>query len=655
VLILIVAGGPDKGRIYELFDDRDVILGRDNADLQFNDVKVSRRHARIWCDGGRWYLQDLDSKHGTHRNHKEIDDVQPLKDGDYIQVGKTVMVLARMSAEHLESAALQLPMAGANASMFGKLKPKHVAAAVAAAAVLLIGLNVVSMISSNRGTTELENRLAALGEETPTQRELRSEVRLALEAKTQHERNVESMIAAFGPQTDRLLPKLDTILATLDAQPDVAAPLTALAQALENRDADQQLNAKIDSALALLEDRGGNAEALAEEFRTLIAAQPTVEEIAAAATTNDGQTLAVLNTIARKLDDAVASPTGVLTDGSALTGELTELRRLIESRPAADAATAQLKPMLEDVLARVEALDAADQTPVVLAAIAEVRSAMPADPTESFAAVNAQLALLTEELNDRRDSQLIQQQLAQLIQSSKDADAAALAAANDPLLGQLLTQLETLSTKNSANDEKLDVILASLKQQPYDNRAMLDEALAQLGGELPGATQENVAVLLDQTMAELRGKSITDADQLRRLIQREVVAAVGRANGEPVDRSQEDVRLTKTETAYKLAFESGKTVAIGVARDPLTGRRTAGRTLDPAAAVTAGHETWRDWYLMDDLANRMQLQNDAQRIARGQRTGDRVLSVPTPGTPGNSANAGREDGDLNVTASPIPE
>lgn len=635
MLILIVAGGPDKGRIYELFDDRDVILGRDGSDLQFNDVKVSRRHARIWCDGGRWYLQDLESKHGTHRNHKEIDDVQPLKDGDYIQVGRTVMVLARMSAEHLEQASLKLPMAAAHASMFGKLKPKHLAYATGAAAAVLIGLNVVSLVNANRGTAELESRIVALGEETPTQRELRGEVRLALEAKQQHERNVESMIAAFGPKTDRLLPKLDTILATLDSQPDVAAPLTALAQAIEERDGDQQLTAKIDSALALLEQRGGDAEALADQFRDMFAAQPTVEQIAAATQSNDGQTLEVLNSIVAQLDAANARP----ADAQALTGELAELRRLIETRPTEDTGTTQLKSMLEDVLARVESLDTSSETETVLAAIAEVKSAMPADPTDAFAAVNSQLALLTQELNDRRDSELIQQQLAQLIESSKDADAAALAAANDPLLGQLLAQVEVLS----ANDQKLDTILASLKQQPYDNRAMLDEALAQLGAD---ATQETVATLLDQTMAELRGKSITDADQLRRMIQREVVAAVGRANGESVDRSREDTRLTKTETAYKLAFESGKAVAIGVTRDSVTGKRTAGRTLNPADAVAAGHESWRDWYLMDDLANRMQMQENAQRIARGQDRGERVLSVP---------GVEREDDGMTINASLAPE
>lgn len=653
MLILIVAGGPDKGRIYELFDDKPVILGRDGADLQFTDAQVSRRHARMWCDGGRWYIQDLESKHGTHRNHQEIDDLQPLKDGDYLQLGRTVMVLARMSAEQLEHAALGSPLA---ATRSGKaIKPRHLVAATAAAAVVLIGLNVASLISANRGASALEQRLVALGDETPQQKQLRTEVRLAMEAKREHERNIEHMLAAFGPKTDRLLPKLDTILATLDAQPDVVGPLTALAEAIESRDADEQLNAKVDSALALLEERGGDAEALADQFRRMLAEQPTVEQIAAATRQNNDQTVEVLSSIMDKLDRAAAAPA---VDASVLTNELALLRRLIQDRPAEDAGAKQLKPLLEQVLAQVENLGNADDTQTVLAAIAEVKSAMPADnsdaldavlarfdaqPTgEDLAAVNQQLAALAEELRDRQDAQLIQQQLAELIDSSRgQADpAAALAAANDPLLGQLLVQVEALAE----NDKKLDAILTSLQKQPYDNRAMLDEALAQLG---EGASEDTVAQLLDQTMAELRGKSITDADQLRRLIQREVVAAVGEATGRPADVDAEDTRLTRTETAYKLAFESGKTVAIGVTRDPGTGERVSGRTLDPADAVAAGHATWRDWYLMDDLANRMRLEEEALRVARGRPARTDVLTVPKPTVD--------EDSGMNVQASPLPE
>ncbi|MEM1107080.1 MAG: FHA domain-containing protein [Planctomycetota bacterium] len=642
MLILIVAGGPDKGRIYELFDDREVVIGRDGADLQFNDVKVSRRHARVWCDGGKWYLQDLDSKHGTHRNHKEIDDVQPLKDGDYIQVGRTVMVLARMSAEHLEQAALQLPMATANRmSLLEKIKTRPLVAAASIAAVLLLGVNAYSFINASRSDIQLKDQLAAaIDDQARSGRELQGEVRLALESKTQHERNVESMIAAFGPKTDRLLPKLDTILATLDAQPDVAGPLTALAQAIDSRDNEDQIDAKIDSALAMLRERGGEAEALAEQFREMLSQQPTMEQLAAVSMDSTKETRDLLGRISDQLDNAVSGG-GLLAEGSTLAGELAELRRVIETNTSGDTATAELQPLIKDVLARVDALDRSGDSEVLLAAIADVKSSLPADPSEAFAAVNAQLASLTEELNDRRDSELIQQQLAQLIQASEDADAAALAAANDPLLGQLLDQVSAIS---SAQEEKLDAIIASLERQPYDNRAMLDEALAQLGGS-DAATPEAVAGLLDQTMAELRGKSITDAGQLRRMIQREVVAAVGRANGDAVERLREDVRLTKTETAYKLAFETGKPIAIGVARDPLTGKRTAGRTLDPADAVAAGHQSWRDWYLMDDLAYRMQVRDEAQLVTGDRRPqDDRVLSMP---------GSEKDDVPVNVNASPV--
>lgn len=653
MLILIVAGGPDKGRIYELFDDREVILGREGADLQFTDVKVSRRHARIWCDGGRWYIQDLESKHGTHRNHQEIEDLQPLKDGDYIQVGRTVMVLARMSAEHLQHAALASPLAAKGSGR--AIKAKHLIAASAAAALLLLGINVASLVSASRGTTQLQERLAALGQETPMQKELRSEVRLAMEAKADHERKLENMLAAFGPKTDRLMPKLDTILATLDAQPDVVGPLTALASAIESRNPGDQLNAKIDSALALLEARGGDAEALADQFRQMLAQQPTIEQLAAATQQNDAQTTAVLANIVAKLDRAAAPDPFARSD--AMSEELAELRRLIEARPTEDHATQQLKPLLERVLAQVENHDSADDTQTLLAAIAEVKSVMPADNSETLgamlaqlgrqptgddlAAVNQQLATLSLELRDRKDAQLIQEQLAALIESSNgrvDADRA-LVAASDPLLGQLLVQVEALAE----NDKKLDSILASLKQQPYDNRAMLDEALAQLGD---GATDETVAQLLDQTMAELRGKSITDADQLRRLIQREVVAAVGEATGQPADRQDEDTRLTKTETAYKLAFESGKKITIGVTRDAATNRPVSGRILDPADAIAAGHASWRDWYLMDDLANRMQLEDEAMRVARGQSREPRILRLPEMRS---------DDPEMNVSASPVAE
>ena len=184
----------------------------------------------------------------------------------------------------------------------------------------------------------------------------------------------------------------------------------------------------------------------------------------------------------------------------------------------------------------------------------------------------------------------------------------------------------------AAQDKKLDDILGQLQQQPYANRAMLDEVLAHLGDD---TSEQVVAAMLDRALAEIRGKSITDADELRRLLHREVTTAVARATGEPVRRDRDEGRLTKTETAYKLAFESDKKVIIGAGQlDPFTGERSAGRVLDPDVARAEGYHSWRDWYLMDDLAARTQAEADAARYVETYGDRPRVLSLP--GTPADA-------------------
>ncbi|MEL7088390.1 MAG: FHA domain-containing protein, partial [Planctomycetota bacterium] len=238
MLILIVAGGPDKGRLYELFDDKPVVIGRDGADLQFSDVKVSRRHARIWCEGGRWYLEDLNSRHGTHRNHKDIqDEWQPLKDGDYIQVGKTVMVLARMSAEHLEQVKADAGFRKAVAGRSSKFK--FIAAGSAVAAAILIALNVAVLVNSNRGVERIHEQVAATTQQ-------------ALDAERSEQAELRTMIAELGESSDAVVPKLDTVLAMIDAQPDVAGQLDALALAIADRRPTSRAGPRVRAANPLL-------------------------------------------------------------------------------------------------------------------------------------------------------------------------------------------------------------------------------------------------------------------------------------------------------------------------------------------------------------------------------------------------------------------
>lgn len=106
VLILIVASGPEKGRIYELLDDTDVIIGRDGERIRLSDRKASRRHARLWCEDGQWYVQDLKSRHGTKINQQSVRGSVAVENGDFIQTGNTVLVLATRDQQQTERLAL---------------------------------------------------------------------------------------------------------------------------------------------------------------------------------------------------------------------------------------------------------------------------------------------------------------------------------------------------------------------------------------------------------------------------------------------------------------------------------------------------------------------------------------------------------------------
>lgn len=72
-------------------DGRDaVILGRHReADLAISDGSASRQHCKVLCDGGRWFLQDLDSANGTLLNGKPVHGREPLQHEDVIAIGKS--------------------------------------------------------------------------------------------------------------------------------------------------------------------------------------------------------------------------------------------------------------------------------------------------------------------------------------------------------------------------------------------------------------------------------------------------------------------------------------------------------------------------------------------------------------------------------------
>jgi signal transduction histidine kinase/pSer/pThr/pTyr-binding forkhead associated (FHA) protein len=91
VLTLLVLQGPDKGRRYEL-PDAPALVGRESRSLPLSDNTVSRRHCELLPADGEWIVRDLGSSNGTYLNGGRVMASAPLKIGDQIRVGRTLMV-----------------------------------------------------------------------------------------------------------------------------------------------------------------------------------------------------------------------------------------------------------------------------------------------------------------------------------------------------------------------------------------------------------------------------------------------------------------------------------------------------------------------------------------------------------------------------------
>jgi len=69
---LVVLGGADKGKAYELLKGETVIGRSDEADIRIPDLMISRRHARLTVDGYVVTINDLDSRNGVFVGDQRI-------------------------------------------------------------------------------------------------------------------------------------------------------------------------------------------------------------------------------------------------------------------------------------------------------------------------------------------------------------------------------------------------------------------------------------------------------------------------------------------------------------------------------------------------------------------------------------------------------
>ena len=80
--------------------EADLIIGRSKlADVTISDRFLSRRHARMFRDGGEWLIEDLGSRNGTYVNGSRIKEATTVAPGDVITMSESRISVYR-KGEH---------------------------------------------------------------------------------------------------------------------------------------------------------------------------------------------------------------------------------------------------------------------------------------------------------------------------------------------------------------------------------------------------------------------------------------------------------------------------------------------------------------------------------------------------------------------------
>jgi len=714
VLILIVAQGPDKGRIYEWLDNQTVIVGRESKDLRLSDDKASRQHARFKCEGGQWYVRDLASRHGTFVNKIRTDGKTPLADGDRVQIGRTQLVVARVPAEQAERAAL-LGNQPSSADAWSEIPtyrrhlPRASTAAAMAAAAFAIGCSAWLYTQTRDANRQLHNDLVnSQTDATLAQLEVLETQRKATQTQVAMADRTEEILTEVQTLGSTSKPALNEILALVQTQAGNAEALGDLRTALANlRDTSEPT---LDAILTHVDTQSQQWQALAQVRDVVIQQQadtadllPQLQALAMTTRSNE-RALAGLNTRieqvqakpdldAQMLDqlEAVAAelkaqPTmdqiaaGVRSALASEQVKTQDLLKRIENQLAMDPQSAKLIGPLREALAkqadRTEQLvaQAFERKDATAEQVAELQTLMHSQTGETAAALRgvieeidlvAELAAvqqIEQGAGDQKTTALLEELMAKLEATPTPeqlADAVTNAVTSQldgtrPLLEQIANAIDQSHDQDASQRKLMEQVSLALQAQEEAD-ARLDQIYDLLAS---GETENSDSEALRRVLREIRSKSIAGMDELRSTLRREVQAAfvqqrMAMSNGidpeqietyngyalaspqpqETVgvssDKTKDAPTLTDVEQAYRLAFQTGKPITIGGgSMDPKTGKASRGRVIDPVSAKSAGINNWRDWYLMDDFAERMRLQRQAVQYHDGRRGRSDIVGIP---------------------------
>jgi len=89
---LVIISEKSLGTAYELGKGPAVIGRGGDCAVRLDDRVISRWHARLYCSGGQWWIEDLGSRNGTFVNGQKITSPQRLHRDDRVQIGETTLV-----------------------------------------------------------------------------------------------------------------------------------------------------------------------------------------------------------------------------------------------------------------------------------------------------------------------------------------------------------------------------------------------------------------------------------------------------------------------------------------------------------------------------------------------------------------------------------
>lgn len=91
--VLYIREGDLAGQSFNITSEEFVVGRGSNCELTLPDRQVSRNHAKVMLEDGKYRLHDMGSRNGTHVNGKQVEGSVDLHDGDEIQIAFAVKMV----------------------------------------------------------------------------------------------------------------------------------------------------------------------------------------------------------------------------------------------------------------------------------------------------------------------------------------------------------------------------------------------------------------------------------------------------------------------------------------------------------------------------------------------------------------------------------